>query len=48
MKTPVVLTAYNRPHYLEVILDSISGQCWDERYTALLTSQDFEEDVELV
>lgn len=48
MKTPVVLTAYNRPDYFKKVLDSVSSQCWDRKVYCVIDGPRFKEDIELV
>lgn len=48
MKTPIVLTAYNRPQYFEKVLNSVSSQCWDRKVYCVIDGPRFQEEVELV
>jgi hypothetical protein len=48
MKTPIVLTAYNRPDYFKQVLDSVSSQCWDRKVYCVIDGPRFKEDVDLV
>ena len=48
MKTPIVLTAYNRPNYFKQVLESLSSQCWDRKVYCVVDGPRFKEDVELV
>jgi glycosyltransferase involved in cell wall biosynthesis len=48
MKTPIVLTAYNRPEYFKKVLHSVSSQCWDRKVYCVVDGPRFKEDVDLV
>ena len=48
MKTPIVLTAHNRPHYFNQVLNSLSSQCWDRKVYCVVDGPRFKEDIPLV
>ena len=48
MKTPIVLTAYNRPDYFKQVLESLSSQCWDRKVYCVIDGPRFKEDIELI
>ena len=48
MKTPIVLTAHNRPEYLKPVIDSLRPQCKERDVFCFIDGPRFKEDVEKV
>lgn len=48
MKSPIVLTAYNRPDYFEQVLDSLSPQCWDRKVYCVVDGPRLKDDIPLI
>ena len=48
MKTPIVLTAYNRPDYFKKVLESLSPQCWDREVYCFIDAPRFQQEIPAV
>ena len=48
MKTPIIITAHNRPNYLKKVIESLKPQCEDREVWCFIDAPRFKEDVENV
>lgn len=48
MKTPIILTAHNRPEYLRAVIESLTPQCGDREIWCFVDGPRFKEDVNKV
>ena len=48
MKTPIILTAHNRPKYLKAVIKSLTPQCKDREVWCFIDGPRFREDVDQV